>query len=186
MNGLKRSNEVEDWFYPAIFNLLLIHGSLYQKLVAILDDLLSIKDTLREASIQKADYRETAIERLCEFLFRIYRSSSDPAYLTVYVKDGETVTLEVRNIDPAGRLQELVSIHAATVLISGTLAPVEAYRRYYFGEMPVETLSLPNSFPKENRLVLSSRDIPTAFSRRQSRENTDAVVATILSFAKLP
>ncbi|MDU9377146.1 3'-5' exonuclease DinG [Methanocorpusculaceae archaeon Sp1] len=186
MNGLKRSNEVEDWFDPTIFNRLLIKGSLYTKLDDILDDLLSIKETLREASIQKAEYRETAIERLCEFLFRIYRSSSDPAFLTVYVKDGDAVNLEVRNIDPANRLQEMVSMHAATVLISGTLAPVESYRRYYFGEMPVGTLSLPNSFPKENRLVLGSRDITTAFSRRQNSENTAAITAYILAFAKLP
>ena len=77
-------------------------------------------------------------------------------------------------------------MHAATVLISGTLAPVDAYRRYYFGEMPVATMSMPNSFPRENRLVLASRDITTAFSRRQNKENTDAIIASILSFAKLP
>lgn len=186
MNGLKRSNEIEDWFDPTIFNRLLIKGSFYTKLDDILDDLLSIKETLREASIQKAEYRETAIERLCEFLFRIYRSSSDPAFLTVYVKDGESVTLEVRNIDPADRLQEMVSMHAATILISGTLAPVNAYRRYYFGEMPVATMSLPNSFPQKNRLVLGSRDITTAFSRRQNTENTEAIVSSLLTFAKLP
>jgi DNA excision repair protein ERCC-2 len=186
MNGLKRSNEIEDWFDPAIFSRLLIKGSLYPKFEDILDDLLTIKETLREASIQKAEYHETAIERLCDFLFRIYRSSSDPAYLTIYVRDGETVTLEVRYIDPAGRLQEMVSAHAATVLISGTLAPVESYRRYYFGEMPVATMSLPNSFPKENRLVLVSRDITTAFSQRQNKENMDAIVANILCFAQLP
>ncbi|MDR3102512.1 MAG: ATP-dependent DNA helicase [Methanocalculaceae archaeon] len=186
MNGLKRSNEAEDWFDPAIFNRLLIKGSLYEKFDGILDDLLSIKETLREASIQKADYRETAIERLCEFLFRIYRSSSNPAFLTIYVKDGELVILEVRNIDPANRLQEMVTMHAATVLISGTLAPVEAYRSYYFGELPVATLSLPNSFPKENRLILASHDITTAFSRRQNTVNTQAIVTYILAFAKLP
>lgn len=186
MSGLKRSNEVEDWFDPSIFNRLLIKGSLYTKLDDILDDLLAIKETLREASIQKAEYRETAIERLCEFLFRIYRSSSDPAFLTVYVKDGESVTLEVRNIDPANRLQEMVSQHSATVLISGTLAPVDAYKRYYFGQMPITTLSLPNAFPKENRLILGARDITTAFSRRQNAENTSAILSYILSFAKLP
>ncbi len=186
MNGLKRSNEVEDWFDPAIFNRLLIKGSLYSKLDDILDDLMAIKETLREASIQKAEYRETAIERLCEFLLRIYRSSSDPAYLTVYVKDADAVTLEVRNIDPAGRLQEMVSMHAATVLISGTLSPVESYRRYYFGEMPVTTLSIANAFPKENRLVLGARDITTAFSKRQNADNTKAITEYILSFCRLP
>ncbi|HJJ89289.1 MAG TPA: ATP-dependent DNA helicase [Methanocorpusculum sp.] len=186
MNGLKRSNEVEDWFDPVIFTRLLIKGSLYQKLDDVLDDLLSLKETFRESRIQKAEYHETAIERLCEFLFRLYQSSSNLAFLTLYEKEGETITLEVRNIDPSCRLQELVSMHAATVLISGTFSPVESYRRYYFENLPVETLSLPNAFPKENRLILASRDITTAFSCRNNADNVDAIVASILSFAQLP
>jgi DNA excision repair protein ERCC-2 len=186
MDGLKRSAEAEDWFDPAIFTRRLIKGSLYPKLEDILDDLLSIQESIHEQSIQKADYRETAIERLCEFLFRIYRSSSDPAFLTVFVKDGDSVILEIRNIDPANLLQELVSQHTATILISGTLSPVDAYRRYYFGEMPVAALSLANAFPKENRLVLGARDITTAFSRRQNEENIQAINAYILTFSRLP
>jgi len=186
IDGLQRSNEAEDWFDPQIFNRFIIKGSLYEKPEAMLEDIISIKEAMRERGIERGDYRESAIEKLCEFLIRLYRSSTDPAFLTVYTKDAETITLEVRNIDPADRLQELVSKHAATVLISGTLSPVDSYRKYYFGSMPVKTLSLANSFPKENRMVLGTRDITTAFSKRQNAENTQAIVAYILAFAKLP
>lgn len=186
IDGLQRSNEAEDWFDPQIFNRFIIKGSLYEKPEAMLEDIISIKEAMRERGIERGDYRESAIEKLCEFLIRLYRSSTDPAFLTVYTKDAETITLEVRNIDPADRLQELVSKHAATVLISGTLSPVDSYRKYYFGSMPVKTLSLSNSFPKENRMVLGTRDITTAFSKRQNAENTQAIVAYILAFAKLP
>ncbi len=186
IDGLQRSNEAEDWFDPQIFNRFIIKGSLYEKPEAMLEDIISIKEAMRERGIERGDYRESAIEKLCEFLIRLYRSSTDPAFLTVYTKDAETITLEVRNIDPADRLQELVSKHAATILISGTLSPVDSYRKYYFGSMPVKTLSLSNSFPKENRMVLGTRDITTAFSKRQNAENTQAIVAYILAFAKLP
>ncbi|ABN07273.1 DEAD_2 domain protein [Methanocorpusculum labreanum Z] len=186
IDGLQRSNEAEDWFDPQIFNRFIIKGSLYGKPEAMLEDIISIKEAMRERGIERGDYRESAIEKLCEFLIRLYRSSTDPSFLTVYTKDAETITLEVRNIDPADRLQELVSKHAATILISGTLSPVDSYRKYYFGSMPVKTLSLANSFPKENRLVLGTRDITTAFSKRQNAENTQAIVEYILAFAKLP
>ncbi len=186
IDGLQRSNEAEDWFDPQIFNRFIIKGSLYEKPEAMLEDIISIKEAMRERGIERGDYRESAIEKLCEFLIRLYRSSTDPSFLTVYTKDAETITLEVRNIDPADRLQELVSKHAATILISGTLSPVDSYRKYYFGSMPVKTLSLANSFPKENRMVLGTRDITTAFSKRQNAENTQAIVAYILAFAKLP
>ncbi len=186
IDGLQRSNEAEDWFDPQIFNRFIIKGSLYEKPEAMLEDIISIKEAMRERGIERGDYRESAIEKLCEFLIRLYRSSTDPSFLTVYTKDAETITLEVRNIDPADRLQELVSKHSATILISGTLSPVDSYRKYYFGSMPVKTLSLANSFPKENRMVLGTRDITTAFSKRQNAENTQAIVAYILAFAKLP
>ncbi|HJJ48156.1 MAG TPA: ATP-dependent DNA helicase [Methanocorpusculum sp.] len=186
MDGLRRSKEVEDWFDPVIFSNCLIRGSLYKKPDDFMEDIIAIKEELHERSIQRGDYRETAIEKLAEFLIRMTRSSKDPAFLTVYTKDLESVALEVRNIDPSQRLQEIVSQHAACVLISGTLSPVEAYKKYYFGDLPVETLSLSNAFPRENRLVIGTRDITTAFSKRQNAANIDATVEYILQFAKLP
>ncbi|HJJ29362.1 MAG TPA: ATP-dependent DNA helicase [Methanocorpusculum sp.] len=186
MDGLRRSKEVEDWFDPVIFSNCLIRGSLYKKPDDFMEDIIAMKEALHERSIQRGDYRETAIEKLAEFLIRLTRSSSNPAYLTVYTKDLESVSLEVRNIDPAERLQEIVSQHAACVLISGTLSPVDAYKKYYFGEMPVQTLSLSNAFPKENRLVIGTRDITSAFSKRQNTANIDATVEYIMQFAKLP
>ncbi|MDO5845535.1 MAG: ATP-dependent DNA helicase [Methanocorpusculum sp.] len=186
IDGLRRSCEVEDWFDPEIFNRILIKGSLYEKPEAMLEDVIAIKEALRNMSIEKGDFRETSIEKLAEFLIRLYRSSTDSAYMTVYTKDAETITLEVRNIDPANRLQELAGKHAAVVLISGTLSPVDAYRQYYFGEMPVSTLSLANAFPKENRLVIGTKDITTAFSKRQNAENTKAIEDYILAFTRLP
>jgi Rad3-related DNA helicases len=186
MDGLRKSKEIEDWFDPNIFANCLIRGSLYKKPDDFMEDIISIKEALHERSIQRGDYRETAIEKLAEFLVRLTRSSKNPAYLTVYTKDLDTVALEVRNIDPSERLQEIVSQHAACILISGTLSPVEAYKKYYFGEMPVETLSLPNAFPKENRLVIGTRDITTAFSKRQNAANIEATAEYIMQFAKLP
>ncbi|HJJ42301.1 MAG TPA: ATP-dependent DNA helicase [Methanocorpusculum sp.] len=186
IDGLRRSNEIEDWFDPAIFSKFLIRGSLYSKPDDFMEDIIAVKETIRSDSIQKGEYRETSIEKLCEFLLRLYRSSSDEAYLTVYTKDAQSIALEVRNIDPAERLQTLVSQHAAAILISGTLSPVDAYKRYYFGDMPVKTLSLSNAFPKENRLVIGAKDITTAFSKRQNRENNEAIDRYILEFSKLP
>ncbi|MBQ0106382.1 MAG: ATP-dependent DNA helicase [Methanocorpusculum sp.] len=185
IDGLKHSTESEDWFDPAIFNRFLIRESLYAKPETLLEDIITVNDEIRRNSIERGDFRESAIEKLAEFLIRLYRSSTNPTYLTVYTKDDESVTLEVRNIDPSERLQELTSHHAATIMLSGTLSPVEAYKRYYFGVMPADTLSLSNAFPKENRLVAGITDITTAFSRRQNEGNVANIERCILEFAKL-
>jgi DNA excision repair protein ERCC-2 len=49
----------------------------------------------------------------------------------------------------------------------------------------VTTLSLPNAFPKENRLVTCANDITTAYSMRQNKENTTRITDYIRAFSAL-
>jgi DNA excision repair protein ERCC-2 len=100
----------------------------------------------------------------------------------VYRKNTEGITLEVRCIDPSVTLQEICSAHVCSILISGTLSPVDSYAHYYFGDTPVKTLSLPNAFPKENRMVCSANDITTAYSMRQNKENNARISDYIRTF----
>jgi DNA excision repair protein ERCC-2 len=185
IQGLTNSPEAEDWFDPAIFDRMVVKGSLYKNMDEIVDDLMGLSETIREKNQKSGEYRETAIERLTDFLFRLSQSATDPAYLTVYHKETAGITLEVRNIDPSAPLQEICTAHACCILISGTLSPVGSFRKYYFGEVPVTTLTLPNAFPKENRLVCCADDITTAYSMRQNKENTTRVVDYIRAFSAL-
>jgi DNA excision repair protein ERCC-2 len=187
MEALKNSHEAEDWFDPGIFQRMILTGSLYQSIEEVVDDLLKISEGIREKNMQAGEFRESAIERLTAFFYRILRSASDPAYLTVYRKgeDG-SVALEVRNIDPGTKLQEIAGAHACCVLISGTLSPIESYRRYYFGDLPVTTISLPNAFPPENRRILCAEDITTAYSMRRNTQNLARTEDYITTFATLP
>ncbi len=187
IEGLSASPETMDWFDPALFARMVLRGSLYQTTGQVVDDLTEIRDFVREKSIEAGDFKETAIERLTEFFYRVDRAARDPAFLSVFRRvDEERVALAVRNIDPAPRLTEVAGLHWCTVLISGTLSPVDAYRRYYFEDLPVRTLSLPNAFPRENRLILAAKDVTTAFSQRQSRENADLIADYIAAFATAP
>lgn len=185
MKGLENSHEAEDWFDPAIFDRMIVKESLYKSLDEIVDDLIGIAESIRERNQKAGQYRETAIEGLTQFLLRLAQSATDPAYLTVYRKGEAGITLEVRNIDPAAALTDVCTAHACAILISGTLSPVESFRKFYFGDTPVTTLSLPNAFPKENRLVACATDITTAYSMRQNKENAAKVVEYILAFAAL-
>ncbi len=185
MKGLENSHEAEDWFDPAIFDRMVVRESLYKSMDEIVEDLLGIAESIREKNQRTGEFRETAIERLTGFLLRISQSASDPAYLTVYRKSDTGITLEVRNIDPAAALTGVCTTHACAILISGTLSPVESFRKFYFSDTPVTTLSLPNAFPKENRLVACANDITTAYSMRQNRENSQKVVEYIRAFSAL-
>ena len=185
IRGLANSPEVEDWFDPSIFDRMVVRESLYKNMDEIVDDLIGLAESIREKNLKAGEYRETAIERLTEFLFRLSQSSTDPAYLTVYRKEAEGITLEVRNIDPAGPLQEICTAHACCILISGTLSPVDSFARYYFGDTKVTTLALPNAFPEKNRLICCASDITTAFSMRQNNENNARIGEYIQAFCAI-
>ncbi|MFA5331142.1 MAG: ATP-dependent DNA helicase [Methanoregula sp.] len=185
IQGLLNSPEPEDWFDPGIFDRMIVRGSLWKDMDDIVDELMSLAETIRDSNQKAGEFRETAIERLTTFLFRLSQSSSNPAFLTIYKRTEEGIVLEVRNIDPSAPLTEICSSHACCIMISGTLSPVESYRRLYFNNAKASTLALPNAFPKENRLVCCANDITTAYSQRQSRENTDRIVQYIRAFAAL-
>ncbi|PKG33761.1 ATP-dependent DNA helicase [Methanoregula sp.] len=185
IRGLQNSVEAEDWFDPAIFDRMIVRESLYKDMDEIVDDLMGLSETIREKNIKGGEFRETAIERLTEFLLRLSNSATDPAFLTVYRKEESGITLEVRSIDPAASLSEVCGSHACTILISGTLSPVESFRKYYFGNGTVTTLSLPNAFPKENRLIACANDITTAYSMRQNKDNTNRIAGYIRAFSAL-
>jgi DNA excision repair protein ERCC-2 len=186
LQGLSGSHETEDWFDPGIFERMVTRGSLYPDLSMVVDDLMIISEHIREKNMQAGEYTPTATEILTTFLLRLTCSATDPAFLTVYRIDGGEVLLEMRNIDPSDRLRDLASSHHCCVLISGTLSPVESFRKYYFGEAPVLSCSLPNVFPRKNRLVLGATDITTAYSMRQNRENTARIADYIATFSKVP
>ena len=185
IRGLENSPEAEDWFDPAIFDRMVTKESLYRDMDEIVDDLMGLSETIREKNIKGGEFRETAIERLTVFLLRLSNSSTDPAFLTLYRKEESGITLEVRSIDPAASLTEVCGSHACAILISGTLSPVESFRNYYFGRVPVTLLSLPNAFPKENRLIACANDVTTAYSMRQNKENTNRIASYIRAFCSL-
>lgn len=185
IKGLANSQEAEDWFDPAIFERMILKESLYKEMDEIVDDLMGIAETLREKNIKAGEFRETAIERLTTFMVRLAHSSSDPAYLTVYHRNESGTALEVRNIDPAADLTEVCGMHACCILISGTLSPVESFKKYYFGNAPVTTLVLPNAFPRDNRIVTCATDVTTAYSMRRDKENTRRITEYITAFATL-
>lgn len=185
MQGLKNSHETEDWFDPGIFDRMVVRGSLYKDMAEVVEDLMKISEYIREKNMMAGEYSTSATEMLTAFLVRISCSSTDPGYLTVYRKEEPDIFLEVRSIDPSDRLRDLALSHHCTVLISGTLAPLESYQRYFFGDLPVTGCSLPNTFPKKNRMVLCAGDITTAFSMRENRENSARVAQYIQHFARL-
>ena len=90
--------------------------------------------------------------------------------------------LEVNNIDPAANVRRITDNISATVMLSGTFSPLSAYELYCLGEENrAQKLSLPNPFPKENRLILAAKKATTQLESREDAENREEISGHIKS-----
>ena len=90
--------------------------------------------------------------------------------------------LEVNNIDPAANIRRITDNINATVMLSGTFSPLEAYELYLLGQENRATkLSLPNPFPRENRLILGARKATTQLEIREDADNREEISGHIRS-----
>ena len=94
IRGLANSTEAEDWFDPGIFDRMVVRGSLYKDMDEIVDELMGLAETIREKNQKAGEFRETAIERLTVFLYRLSQSAHNPAFLTIYKKTRKGLSLK--------------------------------------------------------------------------------------------
>lgn len=88
------------------------------------------------------------------------------------IGDKKRAWLEVNNIDPAPLVRRVVDNISATVMLSGTLSPLEAYELYFLGEKDrAKKISLPNPFPSENRLLMVAKTATTQLEKRDEAQN---------------
>jgi DNA excision repair protein ERCC-2 len=90
--------------------------------------------------------------------------------------------LEVNNIDPAANIRRITDNINATIMLSGTFSPLEAYELYCLGEEDrAQKLSLPNPFPKENRLLMAAKKATTQLEIREDADNREEISGHIRS-----
>jgi len=90
--------------------------------------------------------------------------------------------LEVNNIDPAPSIRRVTDNIHATVMLSGTFSPLDAYELYCLAEEErAMKISLPNPFPKENRLILVSEKATSQLEEREDADNRSEIAGHIRS-----
>ncbi len=120
------------------------------------------------------------------FLRDAERAEEDMSYQRKIVVNGsgskKHARLEVNNIDPAPTIRRITDNINATVMLSGTFSPLEAYELYCLGEEKrAQKLSLPNPFPKENRLLLVAEKATTQLETRDDSDNREEIAGHIRS-----
>jgi len=132
--GLANSPEPEDWFDPSIFDRMIVKGSLWKDMEDIVDELMGLAESIRDRNQKSGEFRETANREAHELFVPALAVLPEPRLPHGIQKSEDGIVLEVRNIDPSAPLTEICSTHACCIMISGTLSPVESFRRLYFND----------------------------------------------------
>ncbi|HJJ36275.1 MAG TPA: ATP-dependent DNA helicase [Methanocorpusculum sp.] len=97
----------------------------------------------------------------------------------------DRLVFEILYLDPGEAIQDIIPLFHSAVMASGTLAPLESFKQYYFGlDIPVSLHSVPNAFPPENRLVLATADLTSLSSRRN--DMAERTLEYIRKFVRIP
>ena len=169
----QNKTQTEAWFDPGMFaDFIYTGGGLARDDEQTMADLLKLAQKIKKRKQKSSESAEGFLERVAEFLFMAHYAKSDSAYLPVkLLRDRQWLSLEIRSLDPSPVISGLADTVHATILISGTLSPADAYELYYFGQNGrVEKLMIPNQFPEAKRLVLGAKD---ATSRSASRNDAN-------------
>lgn len=120
------------------------------------------------------------------FLRDIEQAEEDPSYQRKIVVNSiggrKYARMEVNRIDPAPTIRRVTDNINATIMLSGTFSPLDAYELYCLGEENrAKKLSLPNPFPKENRLLLAAERATTQLENREDADNRMEIAEHIKS-----
>jgi DNA excision repair protein ERCC-2 len=132
---------------------------------------------------------EPNLAQILLFLRDVERGEEDPAFQRkIGVGGGQRrrAWMAVNNIDPAPVIRRMTDQVNATIMLSGTFSPLGAYELYLLGEEGrAEKLSLPNPFPKVNRLLIASERATTELEKREEAENRREMEEHIRSLIEL-
>ena len=189
----EKGQSSEEWFDPHMFADFVFGESLVREDDRMAGELMNLADVIERQKAGESESPEIHLQKVGEFLFMLNFAKSDEAYIPLKYTDERKVggniyhstTLEIRNIDPSLHIGSVMDTHHASIMISGTLSPPDAYELYYFGNNGRATiLTLPNQFPPENRLILTAGKATTQSSLRNDPDNVAEIHQHLDSFIR--
>ncbi len=176
LDNWQNKKQGEDWFDPRMFaDFIYSDGGLglARDDSQTVSDLLKLAQNIRNRKQKSSESADVFLGRIAEFLFMAHLAKDDSSYLPVKsMSEDRWLALEIRSLDPSPVIAGIADTVHATVMISGTLSPPDDYELYYFGKNGrAEMLTIPNQFPKKNRLVLGAKSATTQSAYRNDAEN---------------
>jgi DNA excision repair protein ERCC-2 len=133
-------------------------------------------DMLREAEVLiKEDKLVSQVGKVASFLER-WNEMDEENFIRILRKeqknDKTTISLEIKCIDPGAFATDVLNGAHSSILMSGTLSPIEMFRDV-LAIKNADLLELESPFSKEQQLTLVQNEVTTQYSKRSPQMYKD-------------
>jgi DNA excision repair protein ERCC-2 len=135
------------------------------------EHLYTTGNAIRRDLLLAGRYPRSFIHVIGDFLLKWLETAEDESFINVLSRyksrrGAEAAKLEILALDPSEITQPVFSEVYASIVMSGTLQPLDAYVQ--ITKLPENTVKkvVPSPFPREHVLPLICRDVTTAMDKR--------------------
>lgn len=104
-----------------------------------------------------------------DFLY-IHEKMNDSWRIYCRLREDSSFMVKLMCINPASSIQECLDQGRSALFFSATLLPIRYYKELLAGNQDAPAVYADSPFPRENKLILTARDVSSAYRRRNSRE----------------
>jgi len=171
LEELSGKNRKETVVSPQLIIEIVERESGIDDVALFLEELHELGMVIKRRLLNEGRFPRSYIHRTAEFLLNWTETVEDPSFvhtLTRYITRTGTasIKLEIVALDPSKITMPVFSSVYCSVVMSGTLQPLDAYARItQLTGNSVKTV-IPPPFPEENILALVCRGVTTAMTRR--------------------
>lgn len=142
-----------------------------ENLKRFFEQVFSMGSSIRRTMLLEGKYPRSFIHSLGDFLLRWLETTEDESFVhalhSYKTRKGiETARLEIVALDPAKITEPVFSATRSSIVVSGTLQPLEAFAK--MTKLPQDAVqkAVPAPFPEEHVLPLICRDVTTSMNER--------------------
>lgn len=142
-----------------------------ENLKRFFEQVFSIGSSIRRTMLLEGKYPRSFIHSLGDFLLRWLETTEDESFVhalhSYKTRKGiATARLEIVALDPAKITEPVFSSTRSSIVVSGTLQPLEAFAKMTKLPQNAVQKAVPAPFPEEHVLPLICRDVTTSMNER--------------------
>jgi len=112
-------------------------------------------------------YPRSYLYRVGEFMLRLYATMEQKSYVHIINEAAERTSLEIVALDPREATEHIFKEALATISMSGTMKPLEAYKNIVGISKDVKFIDAPSPFSDEQVLTIIIKDVTTKYEMRE-------------------